>query len=177
MDLTHHLLDERPRFLGRVLGLTLAASLVSACGGTADGDGTTGPGAAPGTSTAAVTSDDTSQEGTTSESATASASETTPATSTTNDDAAGEAAEDVVIVIADFDYEVPDSVPPGAEITVRNDDVVGHTVTSEDDGATFDVVVPAGETVTLTAPEEAGEFPFFCRPHPNMQSTLIVEEG
>lgn len=83
------------------------------------------------------------------------------------------AAEDVVIVIADFAYTVPETVAPGSTITVRNEDTVGHTVTSDEDGI-FDVVAPPGEEVSFTVPEEAGEYPFHCTPHPNMTDTLVV---
>lgn len=82
------------------------------------------------------------------------------------------AAGEVVITITEFEYTVPDTIEPGVEVTVTNEDPVGHTVTADD--GTFDVDVPAGETVTFTAPEEAGEYSFFCEPHPNMVSTLTV---
>jgi plastocyanin len=82
-------------------------------------------------------------------------------------------AEDVVIVIKDFAYTVPDTVAPGATIKVRNDDSVGHTVSSDESGL-FDVAVGPGEEVELTVPAEAGEYSFFCKPHPYMVSTLVV---
>ena len=62
----------------------------------------------------------------------------------------------------------------GAEITVRNVDGVGHTVTA-DEGEAFDVVVGPGSEVTFTAPTEEGEYPFHCTPHPAMTGTLVVE--
>jgi plastocyanin len=99
-------------------------------------------------------------------------SEVTSSGATADEAEAGE----TVIVISGFDYEVPDSVAPGAELTIRNEDSVGHTVTADDE-TTFDVQVGPGQEVTLTAPDEAGEYPFFCRPHPTMRSTLVVEEG
>lgn len=82
-------------------------------------------------------------------------------------------AEDVVIVIKDFAYTVPETVAPGATIMVRNDDSVGHTVTSDESGL-FDVAVGPGEEVELTVPAQAGEYPFFCKPHPYMVSMLVV---
>lgn len=85
------------------------------------------------------------------------------------------AAGTVTMTITGYAFEVPESVAPGAEITVTNEDGVGHTVTSDDDGATFDVTVGPGETVTFTAPEEAGDYAFHCRPHPAMTATLTVE--
>lgn len=84
------------------------------------------------------------------------------------------AAEEVVITVKDFKYEGPESVSPGATITVVNKDDVPHTVTSKENGV-FDAVFDAGETVTFTAPEEPGEYPFFCVYHPNMTGTLVVK--
>ena len=92
-----------------------------------------------------------------------------PAEDPQQGDAAGE-----VIVISDFTYEVPDSVPAGAQITVRNDDDVGHTVTSDEEGM-FDVAVAPGEEAVLTVPDQPGEYPFHCTPHPTMTATLMVE--
>ncbi len=85
----------------------------------------------------------------------------------------GSAAEQVVITILEFSYDVPASVPAGAEVTVRNEDGVGHTVTSDEDGL-FDVVIGPGEEATFTAPAQAGEFGFHCIPHPSMTATLVV---
>jgi len=92
-----------------------------------------------------------------------------PAQDPQQEGAAGE-----VIVISDFTYDVPDSVPAGAQITVRNDDDVGHTVTSYEEGM-FDVAVAPGEEAVLTVPEQPGEYPFHCTPHPTMTATLVVE--
>lgn len=77
------------------------------------------------------------------------------------------------ITIADFGYEISGTIAPGATISVMNQDNVGHTVTSDEDGV-FDVVVGAGESVTFTAPEEPGDYPFHCTPHPAMVSVLTV---
>jgi len=84
-------------------------------------------------------------------------------------DATGE-----VIVISEFTYQVPATVPAGAQITVRNEDGVGHTVTSDESGI-FDVAIAPGEEAVLTVPDEAGEYPFHCTPHPTMTATLVVE--
>lgn len=88
----------------------------------------------------------------------------------TGDDTAG----DVVITIVDFQYDLAGPVEPGSEVTVVNEDDVGHTVTSDEEGL-FDVAVGPGEQASFTAPDEAGEFSFFCIPHPNMVDTLVVE--
>lgn len=83
------------------------------------------------------------------------------------------AAEEVVITIRDFQYELPDSVAPGATVTVINEDAAPHTVTAENEGD-FDAVAAGGETVTFTAPEEPGEYPIICTYHPQMSATLVV---
>jgi plastocyanin len=144
----------------------LALAVLTACGGGADDPGAAvdpGYGAGVATSSADATTAATS----TAVSSTAEASTSGPSASET------EAESELVIVISDFDYELPDAVPPGAAITIRNEDGVGHTVTADD--GTFDVVVGPGEEATLTAPDQPGEFPFHCTPHPAMVATLVVE--
>lgn len=85
-----------------------------------------------------------------------------------------EMAEEVVITVEDFEYDISASVSPGATVTVVNKDSVPHTVTSEEEGL-FDATFEGGETVTFTAPEEPGEYPFVCTIHPAMTGTLVVE--
>lgn len=80
--------------------------------------------------------------------------------------------EKVVLTISDFSVDVPESVPPGAAVTVVNEDGAPHTVTADD--GTFDVGARQGEPVTFTAPDEPGEYPFHCTPHPNMTAALVV---
>lgn len=83
-------------------------------------------------------------------------------------------AEEAMITIADFEYQMPDSIAPGAEVTVINEDDAPHTVTAEGEEE-FDVEVGPGETVTFTAPEEAGEYEVMCTYHPEMSGTLVIE--
>lgn len=107
-------------------------------------------------------------------SSTASATSSgTPTSQSASPSASESAADKVVITISDFAYSVPDSVPAGAEISVTNNDDVGHTVTA-DSGDAFDETVAPGATVTFTAPDKAGKYAFHCTPHPNMTSTLVV---
>jgi plastocyanin len=94
-----------------------------------------------------------------------------PTSSAAPDGGSGAPAEQVVLRISDFAFSVPPSVPAGAEVTVVNEDNSFHTVTAKD-GA-FDVQAPSG-TVTFTAPEEPGDYPFFCTVHPSMTGTLVV---
>lgn len=65
------------------------------------------------------------------------------------------------------------TVPPGAQITVVNDDSAEHSVTSDTAGA-FDVEVGGKQTVTFTAPNAPGTYAFHCTYHPNMHGVLTV---
>ncbi len=78
-----------------------------------------------------------------------------------------------VISIADFVFAVPDSVAPGAQMTIKNSDSQAHTVTSTT-GA-FDVMVEPHGTPVFTAPSKPGSYPFACSFHGNMTSTLVVK--
>lgn len=86
----------------------------------------------------------------------------------------GDDADSVVITISDYEYDVPDAIGPGTEITVSNEDSVTHTVTSDEEGL-FDVTIDGGSEATFTVPDEPGEYPFHCTPHPFMTSTLVIE--
>ena len=94
-----------------------------------------------------------------------------PSVSSSPSEASSAPAEEIVITIKEFAYEVPESVPAGATVTVVNDDDVAHTVTAEGD---FDVNVAPGETGTFTAPDAAGDYEFICIFHSNMKGTLVV---
>lgn len=83
-------------------------------------------------------------------------------------------AEQAVITVRDFAYELPGSVAPGATVTVINEGEATHTVTAQGDG-TFEAIVAGGETATFTAPETPGEYPVACSYHPEMSGTLVVE--
>lgn len=98
----------------------------------------------------------------------------TPSGSKDGESMAAESSEKVVITVEDFEFNGPPSVSPGATITVVNKDSAPHTVTSEEDGV-FDVKFDGGETVTFTAPEEPGEYPYICTIHPAMMAMLVVK--
>ena len=66
------------------------------------------------------------------------------------------------------------SAPPGAQIAIKNNDSVEHSVTSDTAGK-FTVDVDGNEQGTLTAPSEPGEYAFHCKYHPSMLGTLIVK--
>lgn len=155
-----------PRSIQRsILAPALAAVLVGLAGCGSGGEPTSEAPPAETSSAAEATAESTPEEtegssGTESEEATEEPSEEAPA-------------EEIVITIRDFEYEMPETVPPGAEITVVNEDTAPHTVTTTET-EDFDAIVGGGETTTFTAPTEPGEYPFICTYHPNMTGTLVV---
>jgi plastocyanin len=94
--------------------------------------------------------------------ATASATATSPA------------ADGPMLTIANMGFGGPVTVSPGAQITIRNDDSVEHSVTSRTSGQ-FDVHVDGKKQGTLTAPSAPGQYAFYCVYHPSMTGTLIVK--
>jgi plastocyanin len=78
------------------------------------------------------------------------------------------------IYITKFAYTVPESVAPGATLTVVNADADAHTVTSATAGD-FDVTVSGKSQTTFTAPTKPGRYPFLCAFHRYMTSTLVVK--
>jgi plastocyanin len=84
------------------------------------------------------------------------------------------AASAATITIAGMSFGEPIAVPPGAQITIKNDDSAEHSVTSDTAGK-FDVHVDGKEQGTLTAPTEPGEYAFHCVYHPSMHGTLTVK--
>lgn len=125
--------------------MCLAAALATACGGSSNSSE--------------------SQSGTAT--ATASGSEATSAPAPASASAA-------TITIASMNYGDPVTVPPGAQIAIKNNDSVEHSVTSDTAGK-FTVDVDGNEQGTLTAPSEPGEYAFHCKYHPSMHGTLIVK--
>ncbi|OBB29210.1 plastocyanin [Mycolicibacterium peregrinum] len=79
-----------------------------------------------------------------------------------------------VIAIEGMGFSALGPVAPGTEITIVNKDEVEHSVTSRAKGA-FDVHVDGKGRATLTAPQEPGEYPFYCLYHPAMLGTLTVK--
>ena len=77
------------------------------------------------------------------------------------------------LTIAKMAFGQPLTVAPGTQINVVNNDTVEHSVTSKAQGA-FDVHVDGGESKTLTAPAQPGQYQFYCVYHPSMNGTLIV---
>jgi plastocyanin len=126
--------------------MCLVAAFATACGGSS----TSTPEKETGTATAT---------------ATASGSEATSAPAS---------ASAATMMIANMSYGEPITVPPGAQITIKNDDSVEHSVTSDTAGK-FSVDVDGNEQGTVTVPTEPGEYAFHCKYHPSMHGTLTVK--
>ncbi|HEX2286783.1 MAG TPA: cupredoxin domain-containing protein [Mycobacterium sp.] len=108
--------------------------------------------------------------------ATLTGSPTTTAQATATTEATGAPAEAgaATITITGNSFGEPVTVPPGAQVTIRNDDSVEHSVTSRTAGQ-FDVHVDGNQQGTLTAPTAPGEYAYYCIYHPSMAGTLIVK--
>ncbi len=122
---------------------------------------------------AGASASSTSSTSSPSESSTSSGASTTATADPSSSSPTTAQAAAAVISIADFEYEVPASVAPGATITIENVDSQAHTVTSKAGG--FDVKIDPNGTATLTAPSEPGSYPFICSFHSNMTGTLVVK--
>jgi plastocyanin len=103
-------------------------------------------------------------------SAPAATTQPAPSASSTGASTAAASAE---ILIKGFKYQGGETVSPGAEITVTNEDIEAHTITA-DTGNAFDAVIKVG-TGTFTAPTEPGTYPYHCIFHGNMKGTLTVK--
>ena len=86
----------------------------------------------------------------------------------------GPAGAQADITIASMSFGQPITVSPGAQITIKNDDSVEHSVTS-DAADKFSVDVDGNEQGMLTVPTEPGEYAYHCKYHPSMHGTLIVK--
>lgn len=79
------------------------------------------------------------------------------------------------IKIEDFAYSPKTiTIKKGTTLTWTNQDSVAHTVTGEDGGPDSELL-DQGETYSYTF-NEAGSFAYFCKPHPEMQATVIVTD-
>jgi plastocyanin len=120
--------------------------------------------------TACGGSSSTQQAATTASAGTTSAA-STPTTEAGSPTAAAAAA---TITIASMSFGDPITVPAGAVVSVKNNDSVEHSVTSETKGV-FDVDVEGNSQKTFTAPAQPGAYPIVCKYHPSMKGTLTVQ--
>jgi plastocyanin len=75
------------------------------------------------------------------------------------------------ITIASFAFSDA-SVKPGATVTVKNTDSVGHTINVN--GTKVDLNLDGGASGTFTAPATPGTYQLTCDFHKSMRGTLIV---
>lgn len=103
------------------------------------------------------------------------AADDTAAEDSSSDDTSGPAPGAGELAISDFTYAPAElTAAPGAEIAISNDDSTAHTATAKDNA--FDSgSIAAGESGSLTAPDEPGEYAYICSFHPFMKGTLTVE--
>jgi len=79
----------------------------------------------------------------------------------------------IEVTISKFAFSPAEiTAKPGDVIEWTNKDAFAHTATAKD--KSFDVSVPANGKGTLTVPDKAGAFDYFCRFHPMMKGKLTV---
>ncbi|MGH9071980.1 MAG: cupredoxin domain-containing protein [Acidimicrobiales bacterium] len=102
---------------------------------------------------------------------------TTGAATSTQGCNGGSAGKSTTIDISNFTFlTCPDTVSPGASITVNNQDTVTHTLTEIQptaEGFNTGNIGP-NSTKTFTAPTKAGTYYYDCSIHPYMLGVLIV---
>lgn len=103
-------------------------------------------------------------------------SSTTGASSTASACNGGSAGKSTTIDISNFTFlTCPDTVSPGATITVHNEDSVTHTLTSTSPAGAFNTgEIAGGSTKSFKAPTKPGTYDYDCTIHPFMLGTLIV---
>ena len=81
---------------------------------------------------------------------------------------------DRTIDIRDFAFRPAKlEIPAGARVTFRNDDVAPHTASARDESWDTGVLQDGGAS-TLSF-YRRGEFPYYCKLHPEMEGRLLVE--
>ncbi len=92
----------------------------------------------------------------------------------------GSTASSLKISIKNFQYYPSTlTVSPGATITVTNHDGVAHTLTalpgSTPQGKFDSGNIAAGQSVTITVPNQPGSYAYYCAIHNYMTGTLVVK--
>ncbi len=81
-----------------------------------------------------------------------------------------EAGSRTTVTIEDFEYDVPTTVPAGAELQVTNKDTTAHTFSVDGAGGG----VGPGATEEISAPTEPGTYEITCYFHGEMKGSLVV---
>lgn len=107
--------------------------------------------------------------------ATPSAGDATPSADDATPSAGGDGATEVMVTIDDFLFEPPAlEIAVGTTVTWTNLGGVPHVATARD-GLFDSRNLFTDETYSYTF-EEAGTFDYFCRYHPRMTGTIVVED-
>lgn len=90
----------------------------------------------------------------------------------------GESDTGTTVVVQEFAFQEASAlVETDTRVTWHNQDSVDHTVTSgtpNEPTGVFDAELPAEGEVTILM-DEPGNYPYYCRIHPNMVAELVVE--
>ena len=82
--------------------------------------------------------------------------------------------EEIVVEINDHNYDPQElTIQKGSDVQFVNNTDELHSVTSQADG--FDLELDGNETATVSFPDQ-GVFDYYCRYHPEMKGTIVVEE-
>ncbi len=82
----------------------------------------------------------------------------------------------VTVVIRDYRFDPPVAcVAEGGTVTWVNAGAEAHTATGAEPADLWDSGLLASDEEFTHTFEDAGEFPYFCIPHPFMQAVVIVE--
>ena len=65
------------------------------------------------------------------------------------------------------------TIKVGDSVTWKNSDLPGHSATA-DDGSWDTDIITQGESATIKF-EKAGTYTYYCKPHPFMKGTIVVE--
>lgn len=84
-------------------------------------------------------------------------------------------ARKAVITISMNGFSSPTRVQAGAVVKVVNKDNDYHSMTSNDNGKSFDILVPPLAKINFQAPTNLGKYAFHCSFHNSMHGTLIVK--
>jgi plastocyanin len=81
---------------------------------------------------------------------------------------------DRIVDIRDFAFRSAKlEIPAGARVTFRNHDGAPHTASAKDDSWDTGVLTDGGAS-TLSF-YRRGDFPYYCKLHPEMEGLLLVE--
>lgn len=85
-----------------------------------------------------------------------------------------EVMDEAEVDIVNFAYSPKTvTIKAGGQVTWTNKDAVAHTATA-DDGSFGTGLLAQGDSESVTF-DKAGTYTYYCKPHPNMKATVVVE--